>query len=184
MSTAVKIDLIAEAKAFATCHHRHQRWGHAGEPYAVHLEAVARLVKAVPSATPEMVAAAWLHDVENDLDVRPGEIRETFGDQVALLVGELTDPANLEDGDRSRHAEINRLHAAMASQEAQTIKLADLVEQAGNALEGHGKADETYMNEALQLLLALQGDPHLWELAWNQVSSYFRTYQGRELARP
>ena len=184
MSAAVKIDLIAEAKAFATDHHRHQRWGHAEEPYAVHLEAVARMVMAVPAVTPEMVAAAWLHDVVNDQEVHPGEVREIFGDQVAGLVGELTDPDNLEDGDRRRHAEINRLHTAMASREAQTIKLADLVDNAGNALEHHGKDDETYMNEALQLLLAIQGDPHLWELAWTRVSNYFLKYQGRELSRP
>jgi (p)ppGpp synthase/HD superfamily hydrolase len=101
-----------------------------------------------------MVAAAWLHDVVDDQEVHLGQIREAFGDQVAGLVGELTDPASLEEGDRHRHAEINRLHAAMASREAQTVKLADLVDSVRAMLEYHPNGSTTYMDEARELLLA------------------------------
>jgi len=169
MNAAVNIDLITEARAFAAQHHRNHRCRHTGEPHTVHLEAVARLVQAVPSATPEMVAAAWLHDVVDEQEINPRDIREAFGDQVAGLVGELTDPANLEDGDRGRHAEINRLHTAMASREARVIKLADLADHARDILE-HGRGDADIY------------DSPLWELAWSRVGLYFSN-QGRELAR-
>jgi (p)ppGpp synthase/HD superfamily hydrolase len=173
MRSAVKIDLIKEAKEFAAHCHRNQRWPYTGESYLVHLEAVARLVMSIPKATPEMVAAAWLHDVVNDQEVHLGEIRETFGDQVADLVEELTDPAKLEDGDRDRHAEINRLHLAMASQAAQTIKLADLADNARCMVEHDQKHSKVVMNESLQLLLAIKGDPALWQAAWAHVGQYF-----------
>ncbi|MDR3670573.1 MAG: HD domain-containing protein [Holophaga sp.] len=179
MSSAVKIDLIKEAKAFAAHCHRNQRWPYTGESYLVHLEAVAKRVMSVPKATPEMVAAAWLHDVVNDQEVHLGEIREAFGDQVADLVEELTDPAKLEDGDRDRHAEINRMHLAMASQGAQTIKLADLADNAQSMVEHNQKDSKVYMNESLQLLLAIKGDPELWQDAWTQVGHYFfKHYKG------
>ena len=183
MDSAGKIDLIAEAKEFAVSHQRNRLWSYTGEPISVHLEAVARLVGSVPGATPEMVAAAWLHDVVDDQEVHLGQIREAFGDQVAGLVGELTDPASLEEGDRHRHAEINRLHAAMASREAHTVNLADLVDSVRAMLEYHPNGSTTYMDEARELLLAIKGDPGLWELAWGQVTTFFSRYHGRVLSR-
>jgi (p)ppGpp synthase/HD superfamily hydrolase len=76
------------ALEFATTAHAsiNQRRKYTGEPYIVHPIAVAELVRSVPH-TPEMIAAAYLHDVVEDTPVTIEEIREEFGPQVAELVG-------------------------------------------------------------------------------------------------
>ena len=85
-------DLIQRAQHFATS--AHQRIGHrrkySDQPYQVHLEAVARLVASVTD-DPEMIAAAWLHDVVEDTPATLGDVEREFGPAMAALVQDLTD---------------------------------------------------------------------------------------------
>jgi hypothetical protein len=50
-------------------------------------------------------------------------------------------------------------------------------------LEYHPNGSTTYMDEARELLLAIKGDPGLWELAWGQVATFFSRYHGRIISR-
>lgn len=59
-----------------------QRRKYSNEPYIVHPMAIARLVKTV-SHTPEMVAAALLHDTVEDTNVELADIEQSFGPVVA-----------------------------------------------------------------------------------------------------
>ncbi len=59
---------IASAEEWATELHEGQFRKYTSEPYIVHPRAVARLV-ADHGGSPDMVAAAWLHDVVEDCNV-------------------------------------------------------------------------------------------------------------------
>ena len=82
-----------------------------------------------------MVAAAWLHDVLEDTLVSQQELTVAFGDPVVRLVLELTDVSRPTDGNRATRKAIDRDHLANASPDAQTIKLADLIDNAESIIE-------------------------------------------------
>ena len=60
-------------------------------PYILHPMEAACIVASI-SADQELLAAAMLHDTVEDTDVTIKQIRETFGDRVALLVNRETSP--------------------------------------------------------------------------------------------
>ncbi len=75
-------------------------------------------------ATPEMVAAAWLHDVVEDTSVTHDNIMQSFGSEVAKYVSELTFFKN-SDLSRDENKRIQRAFMARASIEAKVIKCHD-----------------------------------------------------------
>jgi hypothetical protein len=130
-SIALMTDLVARARAFAIRKHRRidHRRKYSKQPYDVHLEAVADLVAGV-TGDPEMVAAAWLHDIVEDTPITLDDVEREFGGAVARLVDELTDVSRPGDGNRAARKAIDRSHLAAASPRAKTIKLADLCDNA------------------------------------------------------
>jgi (p)ppGpp synthase/HD superfamily hydrolase len=160
-------DLESRALAFATAAHESidQRRKYTGEPYIVHPVAVAELVKSVPH-TEEMVAAALLHDVVEDTPVSIEEVDAEFGAEVAMLVSWLTDVSRPEDGNRATRKNRDLEHTRQAPAAAQTIKLADLIDNT-RTIKAHDPAFwKVYRREKLALLRVLRnGDPNLWQRA-------------------
>ncbi len=162
------MDLVEKARVFATAAHASaaQLRKYTNEPYIVHPAEVFSIVSAVDGATEEMMAAAWLHDVVEDTGVTNEVIRDMFGEKVAELVGWLTDVSRPEQGNRATRKAIDRAHTAMASAEAQTIKLADLISNCGSIVEHDAAFAKTYLEEKRLLLEVLtKGDRTLWEKA-------------------
>ena len=121
-SETAAADLVQRAQAFAMDAHAGQtRKGAAREPYAVHLAEVATLTRAF-GGDDAAVAAAWLHDCIEDCAVVDAEVRAAFGDTVADLVGELTDPPRTP---RARRRQLQVEKAAGKSAQARLIKVAD-----------------------------------------------------------
>lgn len=117
-----KMNLIGQARDFARAAHDGQvRKGLAREPYAVHLEEVARSVAEL-GGTDAMIAAAWLHDTVEDCGVTPAELAARFGEAVAALVAELTDDKALEKAERKR---LQLVNAPRKSLGAALVKLCD-----------------------------------------------------------
>jgi len=169
------MSLIKRAKQFAHKHHGaiDQRRKYTNDPYIVHPAAVAAIVRSVDH-TPEMVAAAWLHDVVEDTPVELGEIAQRFGAEVAVLVEMLTDVSRPEDGNRAARKAIDRAHTALASPEAQTIKLADLIDNTASIVMNDPEFAKVYMAEKRLLLPALRsGDQFLLARATTLVDAYF-----------
>ena len=155
------------ARALATHHHAVMRQvrKYTGEPYIVHPEAVAQLVRSVPH-TEEMLAAAWLHDTVEDTEATLEEIERECGAEVADLVEMLTDPSRPEDGNRARRKAIDRAHTALASPDAKTIKLADLIDNTRSIVQCDPGFARVYLAEKRKLLEVLRdGDPKLWGVA-------------------
>jgi len=128
-----KLDL-SYVIAFATAAHGDQKRKYTGEPYIQHPIEVAEIVKTVTDDQ-DVIAAAILHDVVEDTPVTLGGIRIAFGDRVAGFVAEVTDVSRPQDGNRAKRKAMDRDHLAKASPQGQTIKLADLISNAGSILQ-------------------------------------------------
>lgn len=160
-------DLESRALAFATAAHEsiNQRRKYTGEPYIVHPMAVAKLVKSVPHSE-AMVAAALLHDVVEDTPVTIEQVTGEFGDEVAVLVGWLTDVSRPEDGNRATRKQLDLEHLRDAPAAAKTIKLADLIDNTRTIKARDPSFWKVYRREKLALLRVLtEGDPTLWQQA-------------------
>lgn len=133
-----------------------------GEPYIVHPEEVAALVRSVPH-TSIMIAASYLHDVVEDTPATIEDIEREFGLEVAELVGWLTDVSKPEDGNRAVRKAIDRDHSALAPPQAKTIKLADLISNTKTIVKFDPIFAKVYLHEKARLLEVLkEGDPSLF----------------------
>jgi hypothetical protein len=156
--------LVDRAARFAANAHRsagHRR-KYTGDPYAVHLEAVAGLVASV-TGDEETIASAWLHDVVEDTPVTAADVRKRFGGGVAKLVTELTDVSRPGDGNREARKASDRDHLAGASPRAKTVKLADLIDNCRDITANDPKFARVYIEEMGRLLEVLaEGEKKLY----------------------
>lgn len=122
-------NLAKRAAIFAATAHGSQTRKYTGEPYVMHTREVAAIVEAV-GGSPQMVAAAHLHDVIEDTPTTGADVEREFGPEVARLVEALSDQIPLTFGNRKarKRAESDRI--AGCSAEVQTIKLADIISNA------------------------------------------------------
>lgn len=148
--------LIDKALKFSTAAHAavNQKRKYTGEDYIVHPIAVSNLVKE-NGGTDEMIAAALLHDTVEDTNVTREQIAEEFGWKVFKLVVELTDVTKPEDGNRATRKAIEAKRLGMASKEAQTIKLADLIDNTKTIFKHDPKFAKVYIQEKIALLEAM-----------------------------
>ena len=107
------MDLVERAREFAIGAHTRidHRRKYTRQPYDEHLASVARLVASVTD-DPEMVAAAWCHDVVEDTPATLYDVEHALGPAVAGLVDELTDISRPSDGNRKTRKAIDRRHLA------------------------------------------------------------------------
>lgn len=159
------MDLYQKALDFATQAHGDQVRKYSGDPYIVHPVAVSKIVKTV-THTPEMLAASLLHDVVEDTPVTIEEIKSEFGNDIANLVFWLTDISKPEDGNRAARKEKDALHYAQGPADAQTIKIADLIDNSLDIYKNDPGFWKVYKKEKLRILdLLVDADPVLLERA-------------------
>lgn len=166
--------LVARAHAFAMGAHSaiDQRRKYTNARYVEHPIAVAKIVQSVPHS-PEMLAAAYLHDVVEDTKVSADDIEEAFGPKVADLVYWLTDKSRPEDGNRAKRKAIDRAHSAAAPVDAQTVKLADIIENTSTINQYDPEFAKVYRKEKEALLQVMnKGNPDLLRRAWDQLRQF------------
>lgn len=159
-------NLEKRARLWAIRWHGEQVRKYTGEPYWRHPEAVAAIVKTVPH-TPEMVAAAFMHDVIEDTLCTERELRDEFGDEVGDLVIWLTDVSKPADGNREARKAMDRAHIKASPRAAKTVKLADLIDNARSIGKYDPDFSRTYFRE-MRLLVdeaLTDGDIALWKQA-------------------
>ena len=164
---------VERARVFATAAHAavKQVRKYTFEPYIVHPTEVASIVASVPH-TNEMLAAAWLHDTVEDTGVSIVDIQKEFGNEVASLVGWLTDVSTPEQGNRAVRKAIDREHTAMAPAAAQTVKLADLIANSRSIMAHDPAFARVYLEEKRMLLEVLtRGDATLMAQARSIVGA-------------
>ena len=162
--------LEEKAKRFACNAHAQakQRRKYTNAPYIVHPGAVAELVRTV-RADETMLAAAWLHDTLEDTPTTRHQLQQLFGQEVALLVEMLTNPP-CRSPDRVQRIQSRLQHTAKASPRAQTIKIADIIDNTRDIVDNDPDFAPVYLVEKqLQLRLLQHGDPLLWHQADKQI---------------
>lgn len=156
-----ELNLIKHAVTFATAAHAAvgQRRKYTDEPYIVHPRAVAELV-AEAGGTPEMICAAWLHDVVEDTQCALTDIRSMFGSTVGDYVGYLSDMSTPADGNRTHRKGLERERLAQACPEVKTIKLADLIDNTSSITQHDPEFAKVYMAEKKELIWCLKEGDH------------------------
>lgn len=149
-------DIVEKARVFATAAHAAvgQLRKYTNEPYIVHPFEVAMTVKQV-GGTPEMIAAAYLHDTVEDTGVTLEMIEREFGPEVKDMVFFLTDISKPEMGNRARRKAIDREHIARADARVQTIKLADIISNCSSIVKYDPEFAKVYLEEKRLLLEVL-----------------------------
>lgn len=161
--------LVYKAQVFAMAAHGAigQKRKYTGEPYIVHPAEVVQILKNAGVTDPNMLAAAWLHDVIEDTRVDQRDLVQVFGPVVAILVGQLTDVSTMADGKRATRKELDRLHIAMAHPEAKSVKLADLISNTRSIVTYDPNFARVFLKEKALLLEVLRdcSHPALWDQA-------------------
>ena len=162
------MNLIERAKQFS--HNAHdllqQKRKYTGESYWTHTDAVAEIVAAY-GGTETMIAAAHLHDVLEDTPIGSLELYNEFGFTITDLVIQLTDEYTSEKYPRMNRAARKKAEAdrlSLISDEAKTIKLADLYDNTKSIVAHDPKFAKTYLREKEQMLKGLfaESNPELF----------------------
>lgn len=159
--------LEEQARRYATkAHAGAGQWRkYTNEPYIVHPAAVVELVRSV-THNEAMLAAAWLHDTVEDTPSTLNDILSHFGQEVARLVEMLTDSHPTEARNRAARKVAHFRHTALACAEAQTIKLADIIDNTRSIIHFDPHFARVYLVEKrVQIGLLTEGHPALWKQA-------------------
>lgn len=121
--------IIEKAYAVAEEKHRGQK-RQSGEPYITHPLAVAEILAGL-GLGPRAISAALLHDTVEDTGYPLEELRETFGDEVALLVDGVTKLDKVKYGESAQAETVRKMIVAMSKDiRVLVIKLADRLHNA------------------------------------------------------
>ena len=148
-----------KALEFARKAHADQKRKYNDEDYIEHPKRGAETVKTVPH-TPEMIAAAYLHDVVEDTPVTDEDIQREFGSTISGLVHELTDEyvkENYQQLNRRRRKEKEVERQGQMSPQAKTIKLADVIDNTMDIVRNDPNFARRYIPEMENLTHALKG---------------------------
>jgi (p)ppGpp synthase/HD superfamily hydrolase len=145
-------ELIDKAKQFATTIHAGQNRIFSKNPYITHPSGVVDLINNF-RGTPEMISAAWLHDVVEDCGVTLDDLKELFGNKVADLVKELTNQSDL-DKDKKHEYLLDKM--GKMSSEALTIKLADRLHNVSDLINATSSFARKYASETTFIVNGLQ----------------------------
>ncbi|BDH44155.1 hypothetical protein TUM12370_01990 [Salmonella enterica subsp. enterica serovar Choleraesuis] len=150
------------SKAHAACN---QRRKYTDEPYIVHPASVVERVRSV--CQDEIVlAAAWLHDTVEDTPTTLADIHHHFGDPVARLVEMVTNPDTPAGFNRYKRKQQHFAHTALACAAAQTIKLADIIDNTQGIVGFDPHFSRIYLVEKrLQVVGLIRGDEGLFRQA-------------------
>lgn len=143
-----------------------------GEPYHTHPAAVAWIVRSV-GGTPNMVAAAYLHDVVEDTHITLDQLSDDFGFTIADMVDWLSDLQTPEDGNRATRKKRERDRLAMSPPEVQTIKLADLIHNSRSIFQHDPEFAQVYLKEKRAILEVMtKGHSLLYQKAWDIIHKH------------
>ena len=117
-------ELLTRAALVAAEAHKGQTRKGGSVPYVNHVIEVAHLV-AEAGGTPEMVAAAFLHDTVEDSEATRETVEADFGSCIATLVAGLTDAPDWRSLPRAERKRRQAHHMARAPRAVRRIKIAD-----------------------------------------------------------
>jgi guanosine-3',5'-bis(diphosphate) 3'-pyrophosphohydrolase len=173
MPVETQLDVILSATRFAIEKHRGQvRKDQRGSPYVTHPLTVAQLLWEIGGVrATDTLTAAILHDTLEDTPTSKEELRQGFGEQVLLIVLEVTDDKSLPKLERKRR---QVRHAPVLSDPAKLIKFGDKLANCHDILESP-PADwdlarrRNYVQWAADVLFTIRGVNPPLESAFDAV---------------
>lgn len=176
-----RLGIIRDAFEFAARHHEGQ-FRKTGDPFITHPVAVAELV-----ANLELdhlaIAAALLHDVQEDCGVKNEEIAERFGPRVARLVEALTKleklPMNVREIDPMRGTtqsqNLRKMFLAMAEDlSVVLIKLCDRLHNMRTLWAFPPEKQRRIALETQEIFAPLASRLGVWQIKWELEDLAFR----------
>ncbi len=126
-----KADVGLLERAYATAEAAHEgQTRRSGDPYITHPVAVATILADL-GMTPPTLAAALLHDTVEDTDYSLDQLREEFGEEIAMLVDGVTKLDRVSFGDAAQAETVRKMVVAMSRDiRVLVIKLADRLHNA------------------------------------------------------
>ena len=118
-------------RAYRVAHRAHEgQTRKSGDPYITHPVAVATILAEI-GMTPTTLAAALLHDTVEDTDYSLDQLREDFGDEIAVMVDGVTKLDKIEYGAAAQSETVRKMIVAMSRDiRVLVIKLADRLHNA------------------------------------------------------
>ena len=126
-----KVDVGLLERAYSTAEAAHEgQVRRSGDPYITHPVAVATILADL-GMTPPTLAAALLHDTVEDTEYSLEQLREDFGEEIAMLVDGVTKLDKVSFGDAAQAETVRKMVVAMARDiRVLVIKLADRLHNA------------------------------------------------------
>jgi len=126
-----KADLSLIERAYSVAERAHSgQKRRSGEPYITHPVAVAQILADLGIGA-KTIAAALLHDTVEDTDYKLDELRDAFGDEIAMLVDGVTKLDKVKYGDSAQAETVRKMIVAMSKDiRVLIIKLADRLHNA------------------------------------------------------
>nr|WP_276320624.1 bifunctional (p)ppGpp synthetase/guanosine-3',5'-bis(diphosphate) 3'-pyrophosphohydrolase [Phytoactinopolyspora endophytica] len=126
-----KADLSVIERAYHVAQEAHSgQKRKSGDPYITHPLAVTTILAEL-GMTPPTLAAALLHDTVEDTDYKLEQLREDFGDEIAMLVDGVTKLDKVKYGQAAQAETVRKMVIAMAKDiRVLVIKLADRLHNA------------------------------------------------------
>ena len=126
-----KADLSLIERAYAVAERAHAgQTRRSGEPYITHPVAVAQIIADLGIGA-KTIAAALLHDTVEDTEYTLDELRDAFGDEIAMLVDGVTKLDKVKYGDSAQAETVRKMIVAMSKDiRVLIIKLADRLHNA------------------------------------------------------
>jgi GTP pyrophosphokinase len=176
-------DLIRRAFDFAELHHRGQS-RRSGEEFVNHPWAVAQICAEL-HLDEQTIAAALLHDVVEDTDVDPDELRAEFGQEITSLVEGVTKltRTTFQSREQSEAENYRKMIVAMAQDvRVILIKLADRLHNL-RTIEYLGKQKQVQKaKEALEVYAPLAHRLGIHHLKWELEDLSFQVLHPRKFS--
>ncbi len=179
-------NLVALAAAFARRAHEGQS-RLSGEPYGAHARAAGDLVASM-GMDAVTVAAAYLHDIIEETDVKPAAVARLFGPDVLHLVEQVTNLSRLDFASEAEYERANlaKMFLAMAGDvRVVLIKVADRLDNLRSLEHLPPARRRRYARETLYLFAPLADRLGLGQLRWELEDLSFKHLEPeryRELA--
>lgn len=156
---------LKEIRDFAAKAHGEQKRKYTGDPYIVHPERVMNICREHTRKGP-ILAAALLHDVLEDTQTTKDEIFEFLtqvmgynsAQKTVHLVQELTDEyekENYPNWNRAKRKHMESERLSKVSAEAQTVKYADITDNALEIVKEDPGFSRKYLQECKTMLLKM-----------------------------
>ncbi len=181
-----RVAVVERALEFAITAHGEQK-RRSGDPYITHPIAVARLVTSL-HMDPPTIAAALLHDVIEDCEVKPETLHSKFGADVASLVEGATKidqlPDRALDVAQADAETLRKMFLAMAEDvRVVIVKLADRLHNM-RTLEWLGEDRQRALaRETMDIYAPLASRLGVWQFKWELEDLAFRYLEPQEYRR-